>query len=781
MFQTRHHPTVAPVPTALARRRAAARFTIVALLLLAGAGGGARTAAPAAAQTGSLPDTYRYAIGGSDAVDRYAHARAVSGSYVDTSVYAVDAGNHRLFHFKVDGGLLWMRGDFGSAEGQLSEPIAVACDEEDRVYVLERGNRRVSVFDGRTGAFKSIWEAPADAGGWVDPVDLASSSGGAVYLLDRGRGQVLRYSSGGDLLGTIGSAGSGEGQMLAPTGISVGPDKAVWVADAGNGRLLRFSARGLLLGSYGAPGRGAGQFTGLQDVALSGSGHILTAESDPAGEWTRIQHFDDAMKPFTEWGQGEFKDLVSLGITAGNSVFIADARDNSFQRFSLTGEFDNRLGGDHETEGEIGGAEGMDLARDGRLLYVADKVYHRIRRFDPTGILKDSFGTGGTKDVGHLNAPGDVAVAPDGTVYVADTGNRRVQRFGAGGSAPAAFDLSGAGSPVGPLTRLAIDLPAGGGEALLFVADPDNHRVLRLSRTGQWLGSWGSAAPASGEAPPGSFGRLSGLAFFSGRVSAGDASLGRVQVTDPQGVPLGLWGSPGAGPGQLDAPVGLMVDGQGRTWVAEQGARRVQIFDAGGRSLGQVDSRSGVRFQPEDVLVDAAGKALILTRERRVLVFGRGPSAGWRVEFYAGRDLAGGLLNVTQADPLNLSWSTGRPAPGVPEDDFSVRAIGFTQLKAPGTLRGFLKAQGGARVWIGGRLVLDRWDASSLDEDLVVDLPAGVHRVEVAYRDVGGAASLSLLDLPPVSALPEPTATSVPTPGGTVVGRLALPWLGSGR
>jgi len=781
MSQTLQGPAVARSGVPAFRRRAALRWAAPALLLLAAFRGPSGQVAPAAAQAGPLPDTYRYAIGGGDAVDRYAHARAVAGSYVDTTFFAVDAGNHRLFHYKVDGSLLWLRGDFGSGEGQLSEPIAVACDEEDRLYVLERGNRRISVFDGRTGAFKSIWEAPAEAGAWVDPVDLASSSGGAVYLLDRGRGQVLRYSSGGDLLGTIGSAGSGEGQMRAPTGISVGPDKAVWVADAGNARLLRFSARGLLLGSYGGPGRGPGQFTGLQDVALSGSGHVLTAESDPAAEWTRIQHFDDAMKPFTEWGQGEFKDLVSLGITAGNSVFVADARDNSFQRFSLTGEFDNRLGGDHETEGEIGGAEGIDLARDGRLLYVADEVYHRIRRFDPTGILKDSFGTGGTKDVGHLNAPGDVAVAPDGTVYVADTGNHRVQRFGAGGSAPAAFDLSGAGSPVGALTRLTIDVPAGGGEALLFVADPENHRIHRLSRTGQWLGAWGQAAPTDGAAPPGAFGKLTGLAFADGRVSAGDALLGRVQVTDSLGGPLASWGSPGGNLGQLDDPSGLTVDAQGRTWVAERGSRRVQVFDGAGRSLGALDGRGAIRFQPQDVGVDAAGRAFVLVRERRVLVFGRGPSAGWRLEYHAGRDLAGGLLNVGQADQLALNWSTGRPAPGVPEDDFSVRAIGFTQLAAAGTLRGFLKAQGGARVWIGGRLVLDRWDAASLDEDLVVDLPAGVHRVEVAYRDVGGVASLSLLDLPPVSALPEPTATKVPTPGGTVVGRLALPWLGGGR
>lgn len=784
MLRTRPSPIAGLVAPARARDRL--KLILVAAVVLVSLGAarnlGIRGPAPAEAQGASIPDTYRYAIGGSDAVDRYAEARAVAGSYVDSSVYAVDAGNHRLFHFKLDGELLWMRGDFGSAAGQLNEPVALALDEEDRVYVLERGNWRISVFDGRTGAFLNAWEAPTDpARAWRDPVDLASSTGGAVYLLDKGRGQVLRYSSAGEVLGVIGSAGSGEGQMLAPTGITVAPDKTVWVADGGNGRLLRFSARGLLLGTHGAPGRAAGRFEGLQDVAAAGSGHILTAESNPADGWTRIQHFDETMVPFTAWGDGEFKHLVSLGITAGNSVFVADSGDNSFQRFSLTGEFDNRLGGDHETVGEIGGADGIDLARDGRLVYVADRVYHRIRRFDVSGILKDSFGSGGSKDAGQLDRPGDAAVAPDGTVYVADTGNRRVQRFGANGSAPAVYDLAGSGLPAGPVTRLAIDQPSGGGEALLFVADPANHRILRLSRAGTPLGSWGQEAPATGEAPAGSFRDLGGLAFDGDRVTAGDATLGRVQVFDPLGGLLGAWGSRGQESGQLDEALGLAVDGEGRTWVAEAAARRVQVLDGSGRHVGQIDAGDGIRFQPADVALDATGTAMVMSRSRRVLVFGRGPSAGWRLEYYAGRDLAGGLLNVAQVETLNLNWSTGRPAPGVPEDGFSVRAIGFTELREAGTLRGFIKAQGGARVWIGSALALDRWDAGAIDEDLALTLPAGVHRVEVVYRDVDGAAGLSVLDLPLVSALPEPTARPSATPRAAAVGRVALPWLGGGR
>lgn len=767
------------------RRRPAAGLLLPALITLFGAlatGPGPRASSETLGgdQAAGLPDTLRYSIGAGDAEDRFAEARAVAGSYVDSSYFAVDAGNHRLLHLKVDGSLIWQRGDFGAGEGQLNRPIALAIDEANRLYVLEAGNRRISVFDA-SGDFIALWPAPTEpARAWLEPVDIAASRGGAVYLLDRARGQVLRYSSQGEILGSIASPGSGTGQLSGPRGIAVAPDSSVWVADSGNSRLLRFSARGLLLGTHGSAGRGAGQFDGLQDVAVAGSGAVLTAESDPTGDWVRIQHLDETLTPFTSWGEGEFKALASITVSAGNSVFVADPVDNSFQRFSLTGEFDHRLGGDHETEGKIGAATGLDLSRDGRLIYLADSRYHRIRRFDVGGILRDSFGQGGTEDAGHLNAPGDVAVAPDSTVYVADTGNQRIQRFGATGSAPTLIKPSADGKAAGPIPRVAIDLPAGGGEPLLFAADPANHRVLRLSRTGQVLGAFGRRGQA-GSLEDGAFLELSGLAFGGGRLHAADRILGRVQRFDADGPFQDSYGSQGAGAGQLTAPAGISLDGLGRSWVADPEGGRVQVFDGSGRALGAISAPSGLGLAPEDVVVGDDGRAYVLDRARRILVLGRGPAAGWRVEFYAGRDLTGALLNVQESPQLNLNWSSGRPAPGVPDDGFSARAIGFTSQAQEGELRGFVKAQGGVRVWIGGILALDAWQSSSVDEDLVVQLPAGQHRVEVAYRDAGPSASLSVLNLPPVTVLPEPTVPPRTPPPGPAKARLSLPWLSSSR
>ena len=49
---------------------------------------------------------------------------------------------------------------------------------------------------------------------------------------------------------------------------------------------------------------------------------------------------------------------------------------------------------------------------------------------------------------------------------------------------------------------------------------------------------------------------------------------------------------------------------------------------------------------------------------------------------------------------------------------------------------------GGARLWVGPKLLIDDWLASEIDRSVAIELPAGEHRVRVEYRDPGrGGAS----------------------------------------
>jgi DNA-binding beta-propeller fold protein YncE len=52
----------------------------------------------------------------------------------------------------------------------------------------------------------------------------------------------------------------------------------------------------------------------------------------------------------------------------------------------------------------------------------------------------------------------------------------------------------------------------------------------------------------------------------------------RVQKFRRDGTPLGTWGEPGRGPGQLNNPWALAVDGQGVVSVIDSNNHRVQRF-----------------------------------------------------------------------------------------------------------------------------------------------------------------------------------------------------------
>ncbi len=57
-----------------------------------------------------------------------------------------------------------------------------------------------------------------------------------------------------------------------------------------------------------------------------------------------------------------------------------------------------------------------------------------------------------------------------------------------------------------------------------------------------------------------------------------DAVNHRIQVFDPRGTLLNIWGEHGSEPGKLSYPYDLALDGEGRVYVSEHGNHRVQKF-----------------------------------------------------------------------------------------------------------------------------------------------------------------------------------------------------------
>ncbi len=116
----------------------------------------------------------------------------------------------------------------------------------------------------------------------------------------------------------------------------------------------------------------------------------------------------------------------------------------------------------------------------------------------------------------------------------------------------------------------------------------------------------------------------------------------------------------------------------------------------------------------------------------------------WYAEYFDNAHLAGGPVLTRYEARLHFDWGKGSPGAGVPADNFSAR---FTRdvWFAGGTYRFSYRSDDGARVWIGGTLVIDDWRDRAATWDFVDHyIPAGVHPVRVEYYEHTGYAALQV-------------------------------------
>lgn len=74
---------------------------------------------------------------------------------------------------------------------------------------------------------------------------------------------------------------------------------------------------------------------------------------------------------------------------------------------------------------------------------------------------------------------------------------------------------------------------------------------------------------------------------MAGMIRVADYLNDRIATFSLAGKPLGEVGASGTGPGQFDAPAGVVVDGTGRIYVADFFNQRVQILDRQGKFIRQ--------------------------------------------------------------------------------------------------------------------------------------------------------------------------------------------------
>ncbi|MHC4437062.1 MAG: carbohydrate binding domain-containing protein, partial [Planctomycetota bacterium] len=156
-----------------------------------------------------------------------------------------------------------------------------------------------------------------------------------------------------------------------------------------------------------------------------------------------------------------------------------------------------------------------------------------------------------------------------------------------------------------------------------------------------------------------------------------------------------------------------------------------------------------------------------------------GPGGGVRADYYKGMNFEN--LVLTRTDPqIDFSWGDpGGPDASVGDDNFSARWTGEVEAAFTETYTFYPRTDDGARLYVDGQLLVDRWvDRSATENRGTIDLIAGntYSLVMEYYENTGGAVAELRWSSPrtpkqliPQAALALPVKASSPTPrGGSV-------------
>jgi hypothetical protein len=505
--------------------------------------------ARALADSGSLPSTTAsqvYGQGGSftsNGADVSASSLAnSSGVVVDGSggIYVADYNNNRVLHYPAGNttadAVYGQGGSFtssatnngGVSASSLSNPEGMAVDGSGGLYVADYNNSRVLHF-------------PYDA-----------SSGHASTTADAVYGQPDFTSTGRN------NGGVSASRLSLPTGVAVDGSGGLYVADYANHRVLHFP--------YDAS---AGHASATADAVYGQGGSFTSTTINKGGVSASSLYFPSG-----------------VAVDGSGGLFVTDTNNNRVLHFPY------------------------DTAAQHASM-TADAVYGQGGSFTSTTVNK------GGVSASSLGRPHAVAVDGSGGLYVADYTNNRVLHYPAGSTtADAAYgqpNFTSGGANNGGVSASSLYFPLGAavdGSGGLYVADLNNSRVLHFP--------YDTTVQHASTTP--------------------DAVYGQYNFT------VSTSNGGGVSASSLSIPFGEAVDGNGGLYVADYRNNRVlhypegsntadAVYGQGGSFTSSTANNGGVSasslFNPTGVVVDGSGGLYVADNgNNRVLYFPYDASSG---------------------------------------------------------------------------------------------------------------------------------------------------------
>lgn len=262
----------------------------------------------------------------------------------------------------------------------LKQPLAVAIDNEQRLLVLDRpapDRFRLSTFSIQgellSGGF-AVSKGTANHE-LTGPVALAVDEEQQVFIADAPDGSVKKFAADGRGLDVFRTAGSAGALFKNPQGLALDEAGSIYVADTGNNRLVKLLPDGELgwemeRFALEPGGEADEEFFEPCSVALDPAGGVLVADRNQ----NRVLVFDSMrrlIRQVAEDGLLDFPSVVRMG-RDGGAMYIADQGNRRVQRFDGRGARTGlvQLAEDAADNDGLSGGGDITLTGDGRIVLI---------------------------------------------------------------------------------------------------------------------------------------------------------------------------------------------------------------------------------------------------------------------------------------------------------------------------------------------------------------------------------------------------------------------------